>query len=161
MRRALLAVLVLLLLGAVGAPSDVPQLTGRVNDYAGILSVGARREIEDSLARYESETTHQIAVLTVTSLRDEPIEAFSLRVASTWGLGRKGLDNGVLVTIASNERRVRIELGNGMARFVSEAQASSVIDSMTPLFRSGNFDGALRLGLGRLMGACRAYRVDK
>jgi uncharacterized protein len=159
--RALLAVLVLLFLGATGAPPDVPRLTGRVNDYAGILSVGARQEFGGALARYESETTHQIAVLTVSSLKDEPIEVFSLRVANAWRLGRKGLDNGVIVTIAPNERRIRIELGTGMSRYVSDAQARSVIDSMTPLFRAGNFDGALRLGLERLMDACRAYRIDR
>lgn len=120
MTRPLLVVLVLLLLGAAGAPPDVPRLTGRVNDYAGILSIDARQEFDGVLARCESETTHQSAVLTVSFLKDEPIEVFSLRVANAWRLGPKGLDNGVLVTIAPNERRMGIELGTGMNRYVSD-----------------------------------------
>jgi uncharacterized protein len=160
MARLLLVVLTWPLLGAVGSSPDVPRLTGHVNDLAAILSAGARKDLEGTLVRYEAETTHQIAVLTVATLGGEPIDQFSLRVAKTWRLGRQRFDNGVLLTIAPAEHRVRIELGDGMARFVSNAQAGAIIASMTPDFRSGDYDSGVRLGLDELMQACRAYRVD-
>lgn len=112
--RLLLAT-TLLLIGVANA-ADVPKLQRRVNDYAGVLQRNTRTDLEARLARYERETTHQIAVLTVPSLGGEPIEAFSLRVANAWALGRRGVDNGVLVTIAPTEHQVRIELGKGMGR---------------------------------------------
>ena len=65
------------------------------------------------LARYEHETSHQIVVLTLPTLQQENIEAYSLRVARAWGIGHKGLDNGILVTVALKERQVRIALGKG------------------------------------------------
>lgn len=88
MMRLLLAT-TLLLIGVANA-ADVPKLQGRVNDYAGVLQRKTRTDLESRLARYERETTHQIAVLTVPSLGGEPIEAFSLRVANAWALGRRG-----------------------------------------------------------------------
>jgi hypothetical protein len=100
-----------LLYTSVAISADVPTLRGRVDDYAGLLQPQVREQLESRLARYEQETTHQIAILTVPSLHGESIEAFSRRVANTWALGRKGLDNGVLVTVAPTERSVRIELG--------------------------------------------------
>src|SRR6185312_94062 len=96
----------LLLLGSIGDAAEVPRLAGRVNDYAGVLPAEDRVELEKTLAAYELETTHQVAVLTVKSLSGESIESLSLRVSSAWRLGRKGFDNGVLVTLAPMEHKV-------------------------------------------------------
>jgi uncharacterized protein len=149
-----------LLYTSAAISSDVPTLRGRVNDYASLLQPQVRGQLESSLARYEHETTHQIAILTVSSLHGEPIEAFSLRVAKAWALGRKGLDNGVLVTVAPTERLVRIELGIGMNRYVSDSDASRIIDEvMIPAFREGHYDTGLVQGIDRLFEACRAYKV--
>jgi uncharacterized protein len=158
--RNLVVATALLLLGSAKIPAPVPTFSGHINDYAGVLSPSARVEFEDLLTGYEKETSHQIGVLTVTSLNGEAIETFSLRVAKAWGLGRKGFDNGVLMTIAPNDRRIRIELGTGMHRYVSNAEAQAVIDSMLPQMRAKDFDGAVRLGLGRLTDMCRAFRVN-
>ena len=150
-----------LLSASVAIAADVPTLRGHVNDYAGLLRPQAREQLESSLARYENETTHQIAILTVSSLRGESIDAFSLRVAKTWALGRKGLDNGVLVTVAPTERSVRIELGTGMNRYVTDSDAKRIIDEvMIPAFREGHYDIGLLQGIDRLLVACRAYKVQ-
>ncbi|HEY2684104.1 MAG TPA: TPM domain-containing protein [Steroidobacteraceae bacterium] len=101
------------LLVGVACRADTPKFTARVNDYAQVLQPDVKKQLESSLARYEKETTHQIVILTVPSLKGEPIEAYSLRVLNAWGLGRRGIDNGVLVTLAPSDRRARIELGVG------------------------------------------------
>jgi len=138
----------------------VPKLTGRVNDSANILSKSDRERLSDILRKYEQETHHQIAVLTIATLGDEPIETFSLRTFNAWGLGFKGLDNGILVTLAMKERRVRIELGKGMQRFISDADAKLIIDKeMTPAFSKGNFLTGLEHGLERLMDEGRRFVV--
>ena len=163
MNRLLSLVFVVLLLGSPFANAgEVPQLAGRVSDYANVLSVEERADLEKILRAYEAETTHQIAILTVQSLHGESIEDFSLRVATAWGLGQKGLDNGVLVTLAPEEDAVRIELGTGMSKYVSDADAKRIIDeTMIPAFRMGDMKGGLRRGVDQLLEVCRAYKIAK
>ncbi len=154
--------MVLLLRSPNANPGEVPQLAGRVNDYANVLSIEERADLEKILRAYEAETTHQIAVLTVQSLHGESIEDFSLKVANAWGLGQKGLDNGVLVTLAPEEHAVRIELGAGMNKYVSDAEAKRIIDeTMLPAFRVGDMRGGLRRGVDQLLEVCRAYKIAK
>lgn len=78
----------------------IPKLNGRINDTAGVLTVPERQRIAGTLEQYERETHHQIAVFTIASLDGERIETLSLRTANTWRLGNKGLDDGILVTLA-------------------------------------------------------------
>ena len=138
----------------------VPRLEGRVTDVARVLSEADRERLNSLLARYERETSHQIGVLLIPSLSGETIESFSLRVANSWKLGQKGLDNGILVTMAMKERAVRIELGVGMERFISNATAQSIISSsMVPAFRKGDYAGGLQAGLEQLMSEGRRFVV--
>jgi uncharacterized protein len=103
------------------------------------------------LADYHRETHQQLVVLTIPTLSGEPLETYSLRVANTWGLGYKGFDNGILVLLALQERKVRIELGKGMERYISDAQAGSIIEeSMVPAFRKAISLGAWRRGSSAL-----------
>jgi uncharacterized protein len=139
----------------------VPKLNGRVNDYAGVLTVAEQERIAGTLQKYQQETHHQIAVLTIQSLRGEKIEAFSLRTANAWGLGNKGVDDGILVTIAMQERSARIELGKGMQRFISDADAKEIMDTeMTPRFARGDISGGIERGLDRLMEEGRRFAVQ-
>ncbi len=139
---------------------SVPRLEGRVTDVANVLTVVEREGLTNMLVRYEQETSHQIAILTIPTLSEESIEAFSMRVANSWGLGQRGLNNGILVTLAMKERKVRIELGSGLAKFISDTTAQSIIDtSMIPAFRRGDYAGGLRLGLERLMQEGRQFVV--
>lgn len=138
----------------------VPPHTGWVTDTAAVFSEPDRSRLSKLLADYHRETHHQYAILTVATLSGEKIEAFSLRVANVWGLGYKGHDNGVLVTLAMKERRVRIELGKGMEHYVSNAQAQSIIDmTMVPAFKKGDFAGGMEAGLGQLMVLARKFVV--
>jgi uncharacterized protein len=128
----------------------VPMLKNRVNDTANVLSIEDVGRISDLLRNYEKETKHQIAVLIVPTLGDETIERFCLRTSNKWGLGRKGIDDGILVCLAMKERWARIELGIGMNRYISNAEAKEIIDvEMTPAFLKKDFAGGLERGLKR------------
>ena len=131
-----------------------------MTDVAKVLSSADRERLSGLLARYERETSHQIGVLLIPTLSGESIESFSLRVANAWKLGLKGLDNGILVTLAMKERFIRIELGSGMEKFISNATAQSIIDnSMVPAFRQGDYDDGLHAGLEQIMREGRRFVV--
>jgi uncharacterized protein len=143
-----------------GEYRSIPKLEDRVTDVAKVLSVSDRERLISMLARYESETFHQIAVLTIPTLSGESIESFSLRVANSWGLGQKDLDNGILVILAMSERKVRIELGLGMEKFITNSTAQSIItNSMVPAFRKGDYAGGLQAGLEQLMKEGRRFVI--
>jgi uncharacterized protein len=137
-----------------------PRLQGRVTDVANVLAVADRDRLTKMLARYEKETSHQLAVLIIPTLSGESIESFSLRVANAWSLGQKGLDNGILVTLAMKERSVRIELGLGMEKYITNTTAQSIVsNSMVPAFRKGDYAGGLQAGLEQLMKEGRQFVV--
>jgi len=134
----------------------VPALRARVTDLAQILTPDQTQRLEETLARYESETGHQIAVLTVPTLDGEPIESFSMRVVESWKLGSKGADNGVLLVVAPRERRVRIEVGYGLEGAIPDAIANRVIDEViAPHFRAGDYAGGIGAAAEALMAAAR------
>jgi uncharacterized protein len=162
--RAYLFLLVLLLSPGCAAPACetgfVPRLEGYVTDVAGVLSTSEYEQLTKMLTAYEAETHHQVAVLVVSSTCLEAIEAFSLRVANTWGIGAKGFDDGILVLLATDDRRARIELGLGMERFIPDATAQDIMDSvMVPLFRTSRYSVGLEAGLRRLMDEGRKYVI--
>jgi uncharacterized protein len=142
----------------------VPELRARVTDLAHLLPPDRAQRLEETLARYEEETGHQIAVLTVPTTAGEPIESFALRVAEAWKLGQKGADNGALLVVASQDRRARIEVGYGLEGAIPDAIAKRVIDEvMAPRFRAGDFAGGLEDAAQALMTAARgeAIRVER
>ncbi|MBN1446532.1 MAG: TPM domain-containing protein [Bacteroidetes bacterium] len=155
MKRYLpLLILLLLLAGAIARALDVPYLSGHVNDTAHMLSADAVTELEQRLTAYEDSTTNQIVLLTISSLDGEALEDYALRVAETWKLGQKGVDNGVLLLIARDDRKMRIEVGYGLEATVTDAMSSYIInDIITPLFRQGEFEAGIREGLNALMQA--------
>ena len=104
----------LLLVSLVQADElPVPKLTGRVVDMAGLLSADEVAKVDRALRQFETDTGGQMVVLIIASLKGESIEAFSLRVANTWGIGHKGKDDGLVFTVAVQDRRTRLEVGNG------------------------------------------------
>jgi uncharacterized protein len=114
-------------------------LRARVTDSADLLPPAAEARLEAALARFESETSHQIAVLTVPELGGEAIEPFALRVAERAQLGQRGLDNGMLLVVAAKERRARIEVGYGLEGVVPDAVGKRVLeDTIFPRFRVGD-----------------------
>lgn len=118
---------------------DLPELRGRVNDYADLLSAPEEAELGELYAVLERETGCQMALLTIQALPDVSIEQYSLAVANAWALGRRGVDDGLLITLARDNKSVRIEVGYGLERIITDELASGVIERMTPEFRAGRF----------------------
>ncbi len=126
---------------------DIPPLTGQVVDRAHILSPAKLSNLNSRLAAHEAKTSNQVAVLTVPSLEGHPLEEFSHQVATTWALGKKGTDNGVLFLIAINEKKLRIEVGYGLEGTLTDAKSSQIIrHEVVPRFRVGDFSGGIVAG---------------
>ena len=106
---------------------EVPPLTGRVVDLAQVLPSPTAVQLSERLQTHEAKTTNQVAVLIVPSLEGEPLLDFSHRVATTWKLGQKGTDNGVLLLVAIKDRKVRIEVGYGLEGTLTDARSSQII----------------------------------
>ncbi len=151
MGRLLAAVAVVLALGpaaTAGAQQPVPEPRGMVTDLAAFLEPGERQELEDLLRRYREGEGHEVAVLTVPELGGEPIEDFAIRVARSWGLGRQGEDDGVLLVVARAERRIRIEVGDELEGTLTDLLAGRIIDQlMVPEFRAGRPAAGIRRGV--------------
>lgn len=127
--------------------AEVPYLTGRVVDNAEILKPDTRKQLAEALRQHEQKTTNQIAVLTVRTLRGESVEEYAVRVFEAWRLGQKGKDNGVLVVVAPQDRRMRIEVGYGLEGTLPDAVAARIIRNvMTPRFKQGDYDGGIAEG---------------
>ena len=145
--RAGAAATLLAALVAAGATA-VPYLTGRVVDNAEILKPATRERVAALAKAHEDKTTDQIAVLTVTTLGGESIEEYAGRVFAAWKLGQKGKDNGVLVVVAPQEHKMRIEVGYGLEGTLPDVAASRIIRNvMTPAFRNDNFDDGVAQGV--------------
>ena len=138
----------------------VPELVARVNDGAGLLAVDEAQRLEQRLAAFERETSHQIVVLTVPSLDGEAIESFAFRVAEAWKIGHEGLDNGALIVVASRDRRARIEVGYGLEGVVPDALAARILrDHMIPRFKEGAMGRGIEAGADALMSAARGEAI--
>lgn len=151
----LLLALWLLAAGAAGLAADdlvaVPPLKARVTDLTGTLSRDQAAALEADLAQFENSRGSQIAVLLVPSTQPETIEEFSIRVAETWKLGRKGVDDGILVLIAKNDRKLRIEVGRGLEGAIPDAVAKRIVaEVISPRFKEGDYHGGLKAGVAKL-----------
>ena len=145
-----------LLLGAglTGAQElqPVPSLTGRVVDLTGTLSADERGRLESRLAAFEREKGAQIAILLLPTVKPEAIEQYSMRVVEAWKLGRKGVDDGVLLLVAKQDKRLRIEVGYGLEGAVNDATAKRIVsETITPRFKQGDFYGGINAGLDVLI----------
>jgi uncharacterized protein len=148
---------------SVSAPAaDVPFLSGRVNDTAGMLSLDAAAKLDALLRAHEDSTSNQVVVLTVSSLEGEEIEAFAIRVVDTWKLGQKGKDNGVLFLIARDERKVRIEVGRGLEGELPDITCGTIIrKEVLPRFKAGDVDGGTIAGVEAILAAIRGAYTAK
>lgn len=163
--KAARAVLLALLLGWVFpafALVAVPQLTGRVVDQTGTLSSGDVAQLSQKLADLQTRKGSQIAVLIVPTTEGEPIEQFSLRVAEAWKIGRKKVDDGALLVVAKNDRRLRIEIGYGLEGVLTDVTSKRIIDEIiTPKFKSGDFAGGLAAGIDKMIGLINGERLPE
>ena len=135
------------------AQPAVPALTGRVVDRADLLSPTVEATITSRLQAFEDSTTAQVAVLTVPSLKGENLEEWATTVFRTWGLGRADADNGVLILIARDDRKIRIEVGFGLEADLTDAEAGAIIrNEMTPRFREGDFEAGTLAAVDAVIG---------
>ncbi len=164
-RRAWFSLTVLLLLVSWMLPQAlralaVPQLQGRVNDYAHLLSAPTARQLEAILADLERTDSTQIVVLTIDSLEGDSLEDFSIRVAEGWGIGQKGKDNGAILLIAKSERKIRIEVGYGLEGKLTDLVSGRIIRNVIgPQFKMGRFDQGVSDGVAAMIAAVRGEYV--
>src|SRR5258706_107367 len=154
-RLGLLAAGAILLLGGLSPASGevaVPPLSAHVTDLTGTLSAQQIRDLESRLAAFERGKGSQIAVLMLPSTAPETIEEYSIRLADAWKIGRARVDDGVILVVAKNDRKVRVEVGRGLEGAIPDAIAKRVVSEViTPHFRSGDFYGGIDAGTGALM----------
>lgn len=131
---------------------DVPPLTGRVIDLAHVLPPNTVESLTAKLKAHEDTTSNQVTVLVLPSLEEEPLESFSHRVATTWKLGQKGTDNGVLLLVAIKERKIRIEVGYGLEGTLTDARSAQIIrHEIVPRFRAGDVPGGVAAGVAAIL----------
>lgn len=127
-----------LLFSSTAMALEVPKLTGRVVDKAGMLSPEVEQKLNAALAELENQDSTQVAVLTVPSLEGDSIEDFGIRVAEAWKIGQKGKDNGVVMIVSKADRKIRIEVGYGLEGTLTDVLAGSIIDNeITPPLQGG------------------------
>jgi uncharacterized protein len=158
----LLFLLLFLMTSARVSARDVPELKSRVNDYAGMLSASTTSQLDFILGELEKTDSTQIVILTIPSLEGESLEEFSLKVAEKWGIGQQGKDNGALLVIARDDRKLRIEVGYGLEGTLTDLVAGQIIRNIiTPQFRQGAFNQGVIDGTGAMIAAVQGeYQAE-
>ncbi len=135
----------------------IPELWGqRVHDEAHVLKAETIDQLEKNLERYEDSTSNQIAILIIQSLDDEVLEDYSMKVVDKWKLGSKKNDNGVLLLIAVNDHKMRIEVGEGLEGTLTDAMSNRIIrNEMAPEFRRGDYDAGVLAAIASIKKAIR------
>jgi uncharacterized protein len=139
---------------AFGAHAEiaVPPLKARVTDLTATLSSEQSARLEAKLAAFEQSKGSQIAVLIVPTTQPEEIEQYGIRVAEAWKLGRKGVDDGAILIVAKDDRRLRVEVGYGLEGALNDATAKRIVaEIITPQFRTGDFAGGIEAGVDRMI----------
>ena len=142
---------------------DVPKLQGHVNDYANMLSPSTKAELEKELTSFEQTDSTQIVILTIPSLEGKVLDEFSIKVAESWKVGQKGKDNGIIITVAKQEKKIRVEVGRGLEGKLTDLAAGRIVDLVIkPKFKRGDFDGGFVAGVHSLIDATRGeFKADK
>ncbi len=156
-KESILACLIFVLLSSLAFALEVPDApAGRVTDLTGTLSRNEIGALDQKLAAFEQETTNQIAVLIIPSLEGDSLEDYSIRLAEKWKIGQKGKNNGVILLIVKNERKLRIEVGYGLEGALPDAVSGSIIRSeIAPRFRSSQFYQGVDAGVTAIMAATK------
>ncbi|MDF1484572.1 TPM domain-containing protein [Ramlibacter sp. H39-3-26] len=131
---------------------SVPALSAHVVDTTGTLDAGARQALDAKLAAFEQRKGSQVVVLMVPTTQPEDIASYANRVGNTWKIGRKGVGDGLLLLVAKNDRKVRIEVAKTLEGAVPDLAASRIIDSaITPAFKRGDFAGGLQAATDQII----------
>jgi len=156
-RRLLLSVAFLLFCQTSVSALEVPkQPEGYVSDYAHLLSDSARSRLEQSLKDFEEKTGNQVLVAVLPGLQGDSLESYSIRLAEAWKPGQKGKDNGVILLIFKEDRKVRIEVGYGLEGVLTDALCKLIIENeIAPRFRAGDYDGGIEQAVAAILSATR------
>jgi uncharacterized protein len=136
------------------AQIQFPELTGRVVDNADLLDAQTERELTEMLAAHEKATTNQVVVVTLNNLQGQVIEDFGYQLGRHWGIGQKDKDNGAILLVAQEERRVRIEVGYGLEGTLTDAISANIIHSIIlPKFKQAQFNDGIKEGTYAIIAA--------
>jgi uncharacterized protein len=134
--------------------SVIPEPKGYINDFAGMISKESTKSLEDQLSEYEKQTTNEIAVVTVKTIGGKTIEDYSIALAEKWKVGKENKDNGVILLIAKEEKKIRIEVGYGLEATLTDGEAKQIIDQeISPRFKSDDFAGGIQAGVNSIIAA--------
>src|SRR3989344_4838195 len=138
----------LLFSSSIFAQDNYPKPIGHVTDSANIINPSARQELEAKLREYRDKTSIEIAIVTVLSLNGLSVEEYTINLAQKWGVGDKKKDNGIVLLVAPNERKMRIEVGYGMEPDLTDAEAGRIIQNdIIPSFKSGQIQAGILAGV--------------
>lgn len=138
---------------AVFAYQSPGKPTGMVNDFAHVFTAEQKASLENKIGNFKRPAGVELAVVTIPSLGDETIETYAVKLFQEWGIGSKLSDNGILLLVALNERKVRIEVGYGLEGTVTDAQASVIIRStLTPAFKEGKYYDGVNSAVDQIIG---------
>ncbi len=144
----------LLLALPLQAAPTFPTLSGRVVDQAGLLTPTTQKELTTRLQQHEDSTGNQVVVVTLNSLQGDEIADYGYQLGRHWGIGQQGRDNGVLLIVAPNEHKVRIEVGYGLEGTLTDALSKNIIETIiTPRFKQGDMEGGIREGALAILAA--------
>lgn len=135
-----------------------PKPTGYVNDFAGLYSTGFKNDLENDLSNFEKANGAEIAVATVKSLEGNDIEGYAVELFEDWKIGKKGKDNGLLLLISKDDRKIRIEVGYGLEPYITDGRAGEIIRNlMSPEFKKENYESGTMFAVTQL----KKYISDK
>jgi uncharacterized protein len=137
---------------AAQAELKFPELTGRVVDTAGMIEPAVREQLTQQLQAHEKTTGEQLVVVTLADLQGTDIADFGYQLGRHWGIGQKDRNNGALLIVARDERKLRIEVGYGLEDRLTDAQSSVIIHQViTPSFKTGNFSKGISDGVAAML----------
>lgn len=141
---------------------EIPKPVGYVNDFAGVISTENKDNLNSYLKELDKKTSAEVAVVTLTSLKGNSIEDVSLGIGRNWGIGKKGKNNGVLVLVAINDKKMRIEVGYGLEGAIPDGKAGRIRNNyMIPAFRQGNYEKGIVNGtLAIASEIAKEYKVE-
>jgi uncharacterized protein len=132
---------------------EIPKLSSRVTDLTGTLNAGQAQALESKLATFEAKKGSQIAILIVPTTEPEDIAEFAIKVVDLWGIGRKGIDDGLILIIAKNDRKIRVEVNYGLEGVIPDAIAKRIgTETIAPYFKNDDYYGGINAGVDQIMG---------
>lgn len=155
-----LATLILFVAVPAGAYFNPGKPAGFVNDYANLLSAEQKQSLEQKLSQFEKDSTVEISVVTISSLQGDTIENFAVELFKEWGIGKKDKDNGILILVALEDRKMRIEVGYGLEEKITDAQSSWIInDVMKPAFKNIDYYQGINGAVDKIMAAAKGEDI--